>query len=73
MFEAGRFVLFFVKATWRHTMNPLRWYRGRCQRNVTSRHIDRVAAPTCCAVHVLTSRISLTWPRWIRPWSSIIC
>ena len=24
MFEAGRFVLFFVKATWRHAMNPLR-------------------------------------------------
>ena len=24
MFEAGRFVLFFVKATLRHAMNPLR-------------------------------------------------
>jgi len=24
MFEAGRF-FFFVKATWRHAMNPLRW------------------------------------------------
>jgi len=40
---------------------------------VTSRHIDRLAAPTCCAVHVLTSRISLTWPWWILPRSSIIC
>ena len=74
MFEAGRFLFFFfVKATWRHAMNPLRWYRGRCQGNVTSRHIDRLAAPTCCAMQVLTSRISLTWPWWIRPWSSIIC
>ena len=46
---------------------------GRRQGNVTSRHIDRLAAPTCCAVHVLTSRSSLTWPWWISPRSSIIC
>ena len=46
---------------------------GRRQGNVTSRHIDRLAAPTCCAVHVLTSRSSLTCPWWISPRSSIIC
>ena len=71
IFEARSF--FFVKATWRDAMNPLRKYRGRCQSNVTSCHIDRLAASKCCAVHVLTSRISLTWPWRIRQRSSIIC
>jgi len=48
-------------------------YSGRCQGNVTSYHINRLAAPTCCALHVLMSRISLIWPWWISPRSSIIC
>ena len=42
LFEAGRFV-FFVKATWRHAMNPLRWYRGRC-------HVTPYRSPGCADV-----------------------
>ena len=50
----------FAKATWRHCL---------------SHFIDRVAARTCCAVNVLTSRISFfsrDLGGW-GPWSSIIC
>ena len=41
-----------AKATWRHCL---------------SHFIDRVAARTCCAVNVLTSRISFffSWPWWM--------
>ena len=42
-----------AKATWRHYL---------------SHFIDRVAARTCCAVNVLTSRISFlfSWPWWMK-------
>jgi len=41
-----------AKATWRHCL---------------SHFIDRVASRTCCAVNVLTSRISFlfSWPWWM--------
>ena len=45
------------------------------RRHCLSHLIDRVAARTCCAVNVLTSRISFfsrDLGGW-GPWSSIIC
>ena len=69
MFEAGRIVLFVVKATWRHAMNPLRWYRGRCQ-------VTPYRSPGCADV-LRGERADVTNFSYMTlmdtPWSRIIC
>ena len=59
MFEAARSFFRTVNVTSRN-MDRLAAPTSFRKVNLTSRHIDFLAAPTCCAVNVLTSRISLT-------------